>query len=517
MYKVLLVDDEINILEGIASLVDWNGCGTSLIYKAHNGLMAFEYIQGNPPDIVVTDIKMPGLNGLELIEKVHAIYPEIKFIVLSGHDEFEYAKAAMQFNVKYYLLKPSNEEKIEEALKKVVSELNDQKGKEQLVINIKNKLQNVLPKAKEQFLKEFITNKKYGIPEWEYFSQLFEMEVSSQDFKILVLEIDLEHDFESIFALKEIAVHELGDNSLIHLCTTIGERVVILCKNCPDQELIEKVKNIKEIFLNLYNLHFTTALSNTGTITQLHRLYNEALDCLTQRFYLGNGGIISAHDIHKEESDFGHTGWFDHEEFIYSIRSGNLEKITSYLEQFFQYLKREKYKVNMVKSHCLEIFTAIIRQAKKEKMDELFQKIIYFQELHTLEQFKDFIGQISREVAQQNYSQAIETQSDVIRKVLEYVEKHYADQSLSLSKIANDIFYMNSDYLGKLFKKETGEKFSSYLVNKRVQKAIELMDQREQVKMFEVAEEVGFGNNPRYFSQVFKKNTGLTPSEYKGH
>lgn len=519
MYKVLIADDEINILEGIASLVNWENCGATLIKKAHNGRIAFDFIQENPPDIVISDIKMPGLSGVELIEKVHSIFPHIKFIILSGYDEFEYAKKVMQYNVKYYLLKPSNESKIEEALKNVIDELNKVKEKEQVVTSIKKNLQDVMPKAKEQFLKEFITNKKCGIPEWEYFSQLFEIKVTSQKFKLVVLEIDEDegHDFEKIFALKEIAVDRLNNNYTIQLCTIIGERIVILCESCPNQILIEKIKNVKEVFSTIYKLEFTTGISNVGSIYQLRRLYHEVIDCLSQRFYLGNGSIITVNDLHKEKSYFDNILLLDHEDFIFSIRSGNISEVKQYLNQFFEYFKKEKYDINLVKSHCLEIYMSIIRQAKREMIDELFQRIIYFKDFSNLGQYKDFIESICVEIAQNNYDHTKETQSDVIRKVIEYVEKNISDESISLSKIANDVFYMNPDYLGKLFKKETGEKFSSYLVNRRVEKAIEIIGSQEEVKMITVAEEVGFGNNPGYFSKLFKKQTGFTPSEYKSN
>jgi two-component system, response regulator YesN len=515
MYRVLIADDEINILEGIACLVNWEDCGATLVNKAESGRVAFNFIMENPPDIVITDIKMPGMTGVELIEKVHPIFPDIKFIILSGYDEFEYAKTVMQYNVKYYLLKPSNEEKIEEALRKVIEELNEEKGKEQIVANIKSKLQDVLPKAKEQFLKEFITNKKYGLSEWEYFSQLFEMKESSQEIKLVVFEIDEDHDFEPVFALKEIAVDYLNNNHTIQLCTTIGERVVLVCENSPDQSLIKKIKKITEVFSPLYQLPFTTGISSAGNFSQLRKLYHEVIDCLSQRFYLGNGSIISVSDLHKDESYFENVQSFDHEDFIFSIRSGNIAEVKHYLERFFEQLKKEN--VTMVKSHCLEIYMSVIRQAKKEMMDELFQRIIYFQEFTNLGQYKDFIESVSFEIAQQNYDRTKETQSDVIRKVLEYVEHNISDQSISLSKIAHDVFYMNPDYLGKLFKKEIGEKFSSYLINRRVEKAIEIIESQEEIKMIAVAEEVGFGNNPTYFSKVFKKQTGYTPSEFKNN
>jgi|SRR5690625_809118 len=129
MYKVFIVDDEINIVHGIAKLVNWTECQAALSGKAYHGQMALEMIQQDVPHIVLTDIKMPEINGIELIEKVQAQFPHIKFIILSGYDEFEFAKTAMKYGVKHYLLKPTNRKKIEKALKEVISDLEDEAEK----------------------------------------------------------------------------------------------------------------------------------------------------------------------------------------------------------------------------------------------------------------------------------------------------------------------------------------------------------------------------------------------------
>lgn len=514
MYKVLLVDDEINILEGIAAMIDWKSCGTNLVAKAYNGQMAYEMILNEQPDIVLCDIKMPGIDGLELIEKVHKPFPYIKFVILSGHDEFDFAKTAMQYSVKHYLLKPSNEHKIQETLKQVVQELNEEKQRESFIRNIRSDLEKVMPKAKEQFLKEFITNKTYGRSEWDYYSQLFGIHTTARTFRLIVFMIEGDHDFEQIFVLKKIATEAIKTKQRISLSTTIGKRVVILLENGRFQELMAELKKTREVFGHYYQLGITISVSNAGGIEQLRQLYSETLECLTHRFYLDEGSIITMSDINHSESTYEDLQ-FDHENLILAMRSGNLEEVKHYLNEFFTIIKRAKYEVNLVKSHALELFMSIIRQAKKDEMNLLFQQASRFQAFETLDQVKDFIVSVSEEVTEMIYDSTKEIQSATIKKVMNYVENHFCDQVLSLSKISNEVFYMNPDYLGKLFKKETGQKFSSYLINLRIEKATELIRNSDQVKVFEVAEEVGFGSNPRYFSQVFKKNTGYTPSEYK--
>ena len=120
MCNVLLVDDERVILEGISQVVDWAGCGMELIGTARNGIEAYEKIMTNPPDIVISDISMPGLDGIGLVEKTASTFPDVKFIMLSGYKDFDYARRAMQYGVKHYLLKPCNEAQIVAAVSELL-------------------------------------------------------------------------------------------------------------------------------------------------------------------------------------------------------------------------------------------------------------------------------------------------------------------------------------------------------------------------------------------------------------
>ncbi|MBD8071144.1 response regulator transcription factor [Bacillus sp. PS06] len=513
MYKVLLVDDEIAILEGIASTVDWASCQTELVFKAYNGREAFDYISREKPDIVLTDVKMPGMNGIELIQKVHHLFPDIKFIVLSGHDEFEFAKTAMECNVKHYLLKPSNETKIEEVLKKITTELNELRGKEAFITNMRRNLQRVIPQAKEQFLRDLLINHKYLVHDWDSYRQLFQLDVDGDNFRIVVISVDGEHDYEHVFAIKELLMEEMGKEHPV-LLTTIGEKVVMMSKCTSLEQLFLTFSHVKESFHQIYHLTFTTAVSHTGTIDKLKSLYKEALNCLAQRFYLSEGSVITSDDITHDESEY-ETFQLDHEELIFSIKSGNVKQVQDYLEKFFKAFKIEQYNENIVKSECLELFLTIIKQSTKDQLDQYFEQITFFHSSKSFEEIKAFIEYTTTQITQDYYEKTKQTQNAMLKLLITYVDEHLSDPDLSLTKIANEILYMNPDYVGKLFKKEMNEKFSTYLINKRVDKAIELINQSDQVKVIEIAEEVGFGTNPRYFGQVFKKHTGVTPTEYK--
>ena len=162
MYKVLLVDDERIILDGISQMVDWQAFGTELTGTAQNGLQAYDLIAAEPPDIVISDIRMPGLDGLGLVAQTYATHPNVKFVLLSGFGEFEYANRAMQYGVKHYLLKPTDETKIADSLKEVTAELDQKRRREAFILDMKRRFEKVIPHVKEQVLREFVTNKTYG-------------------------------------------------------------------------------------------------------------------------------------------------------------------------------------------------------------------------------------------------------------------------------------------------------------------------------------------------------------------
>jgi len=220
MYSVLLVDDERTILEGISTIVDWEAQGTKLIGTARNGVEALNFIQENQPDIVISDIMMPGLDGIQLLKKTYETYPLIKWIILSGYGEFDYAQAAMKFGVKHYLLKPCNEEKISKALQDIVLELSQQKKHypndaevdnkpkySSVVLNmieiIESQLDNPLLSLQQIAKEELFMN-------GEYLGKQFKKEVGKR-FSTYVRNRRIERALEIIEKEGDVRVYELAE------------------------------------------------------------------------------------------------------------------------------------------------------------------------------------------------------------------------------------------------------------------------------------------------------------------
>ncbi|PZD93043.1 DNA-binding response regulator [Paenibacillus sambharensis] len=527
MYNVLLVDDERIILEGIASVVEWDKHGTRLAGKAVDGREAQQMIEHNPPDIVITDIRMPEMTGIELIAWAKDKYPGIVFIILSGHEEFSSAQTAMKFGVRHYLLKPCSEQQIMQVLGEAVAELNERASKEAFLASTRESLTRVLPQIQAQFLKECMTNKTYGQKEWDYYGHLLGLDITGLQVRLLLFDLDgKDYDFEHLFALHNISDELVKERGLtILLNTTIGDRLVLLVEKGTQEQWLEVLAAIKAMYKRYFRMELTVAVSSPGTIPRLRRLYKETRECLSHRFYVGEGSIITPEDIHHDEEDLLEEGAdndldavLDRDAFALAVRSGNREQVQHMIKTVFTRLKSSKMPVGFIKSYVLELHLILLRQAESgQAAGPLIMEpdLLQIEALGTLEQAEEVLLRAAGEITKRYYDTNMQSQCRVIEQVIRYVHDHLHDESLSLSKLSQEIVYLNVDYLGKLFRKETGEKFSNYVIQMRIEEAKRLIDAAERVKIIDIAAKVGFPNNPQYFSQVFKKVTGLTPSEYK--
>lgn len=511
MYKVVLVDDERIITDGMSKVIKWESIGTNLIGTAKNGIEGFELISRERPDIVISDIKMPGMNGLELVKKVYESFPEIRFILLSGFSEFDYAKQAMEYGVKHYLLKPCNENTIMDAVREICEELNEKKERESFIEDMKHTLETVLPYAKEQKLKEFVTN-IYDSSDLNSYEKLFQINLNTPHVRLVLFQLEGDFQLEQLFALKNIAEKIFGEYIL---CCTVGELILILVQESEYLQVHRKIEKIRETFHQYYQLDCTIAVSESGQLSSANKLYLEALDCLNYRFYLGEGSIITKKDTALKSETDKIDFYYDDQKFCRLVKTGSWDDVKKEIYSFFNSFVDLQMDSYGTKSYVIQLFNAMIRLCDPEGMNAYLKKLPILLELDTIQNMRAFFEDIAEEITSSFYDQNKNKHSTTISKVIDIIHDHIGDPHLSLQWVANEMLYMNADYLGKLFKKETGEKFSNFLTRVRIDKAIEMIEHESDVKIFELAEKIGFGENSQYFSQVFKKQTGFTPSEYK--
>jgi len=512
MYTVLIVDDERIIREGVASSIDWSQYGFLLLGLAENGIDAYERIKQDVPDVVITDIKMPGMDGLELISKVHQKFPEIIFIILSGYGEFEFANKAMKYGVKYYLLKPCDENEIINILAKITIEKREKEKKDKFLNDINDNLKKVLPQVGEQFLRDLIMGVNYSKSELEYFLRLFE--INETKFKLIVFKMDNVVDVIDKFALKNISYDILNENS-VYLSSIIDNNILLLIKSMDLSILTDLLFQIKNTFNKYFKSDICVGVSNENEFENIQKMYHEVQDCLKCEFYLGDNKIITEKVIEFNNSRDNFKISTYNENIPEYVKAGNLESLNLELDGFFHMIYDEKLEIEMAKNYCIEIFLIILRQGDFKEVSSYTKGLYEIQDKSTLKQISIYIKDIANKIAKKNYENNTENYGAIISTVINYVNNNIQNYELSLTWIAKKVLFINENYLGKLFYKHTNEKFSRYVVRIRMEKAKELIKSNKDYKIYEITEQIGLEDNTQYFSQVFKKYTGYTPSEYR--
>ena len=512
-YKVLLADDEKIIVEGISSVIDWAALDLELVATARNGIDAYEKIVAYSPDIVISDIRMPGMDGLSLVSKVNIKYPSVKFILLSGFSDFEYARTAMQFGVKNYLLKPCNVEKITAALNEVINELQEKKDHDTFICQLREKYEKAQPYMKAQWLTEFLLNKSHANMDLSFYQKLFNSEISNHQVRLILFKLEGEFSYEHLFAIKNIGA-ELFDSPLLN--TTIGEYELFLIEDDHDSEkLHEKIDQIRELLCQYYKRDTTVAISQRDHVQNVRSLYREAIECMEHRFYLGEGSIISKKDILPANTNSSYGFIIDEQQLVLKIKSGHIDDVCEEMTGIFEKMADLRQGIDLTKSYCIQLYMAIVQTVDTECMQSYLMGTSALLGMETVQQMKEYIETTAKKITNEYYQRFKSKQTSVISKVIDIVNRNLGNPDLSLKMVANKILYMNPDYLGKLFRQETGQKFSAYLTKLRIERAVDLIVEMDDVKVITLAEMIGFGDNPQYFSQVFKKYTGYTPSEYR--
>ncbi|WP_208588979.1 response regulator transcription factor [Gracilibacillus suaedae] len=506
MYKVLLVDDERMILDGISVIVDWNKHDTALIGKAMNGLEAYDFITKQQPDIVITDITMPGLDGIELVKKAKQDYPSIKWIFLSGFSEFEYARKAMRFGVKHYLLKPCNEVNISEALVDVVQEIREEEEavkymkamEEEVTKNTVNECEEVL---KQFFIYEQITEKSQS-----KMKQMVEGLYSSESFFFWLLFVEGKMAYDQINQLIETINQSFLNEQVV--TTLIESKVVVMMRHSPEYQ--KTIKDILQAEISQSTLNMTSILSKDFTIDQIEKI--PTIDEMVQQvFYQPKHSFIPYQNwinFHKKlQPDIE----IDLDTIVFYLKKQQKNEAVSYLIDFVEKLKKHKVAPKITRGYFIQIYLLLMSKLAHHSTEDRVQAIGQMEDYQHISDFVTFFEELFERMIMQN--QTPQKYSKVVRQMLTCIEEEIENPALSLQWLANHCLYMNADYLGKTFKKEIGQRFSSYVTNARINKAVEIIEAEQDIKVFELAERLGFGNNPQYFSQIFKRMKGFTPSE----
>ena len=511
MYKVILVDDERIIREGIAQIITWEEHGFEFVGAAANAFEALDIIKEEEPDILITDIKMPMMDGLQLIEKAREQNTQLISVVLSGYGEFDFASQAMRLGVRHYLLKPCNEQDILKVLAEIKQDLDKRVRMTRYLKENNEKMEKMMPLVREQFLRDFIIHSNHSKYESAYYKKLLHLD--DDCIRLVIFQIEQNFAVEELYVLSK-AVEDAYQEDLFFK-TIINHQILVASAGADSELNLQRINQVKFDFDQYSSIPVSVAYSDCRPLDAANEQYMILQDCLRYTFLVGEGSIITQKDLamlkNEQISEIFH---FDYSQITFAVQSGNKAAFKACIDAYFQTLQDNKCSPNLLRLHYLELLLAVIRGGQKNELNLYMEQLADTQARRDLPDMRDRIEQIGVQMTEANHDAMVNRQNAVVQQIIQYVQLHIDNEALSLKWIAEHILYMNEGYLSKLFIKETGEKFSAYITNIRVEKAKKIIRSQPDIKIYDVASQTGFGHNPQYFSQVFKKITGLTPSEF---
>ncbi len=523
MYRVMIVDDEKFVRKSIINQIEWDQRGLILAGEANNGEDALGLVGLVKPDIILADIKMPVMNGIELIRKVKKDYPNIYFIVLSGYDDFEYTKEAIKLGITNYIKKPIDENELNETLCLIVNLIRHQKENEEHIRDISRQIK----KSKAIVYEKYLNNLLY-----RQYNLLSEegVEFTYGNFSLLLAYVSEAPGTGNLPEQLVETIQKGVSDILNEMPHYLLDAYVFPNPLCPNEirillngdtlsgqsdSIAGKLYSLlqKELCLTK-TLSISISVSTTCDCTQaIPQIYQQCVDQLKRKILPGQSPVL--YGEHAAMNDFVFSEFVYHSVNLLKgfIEKRDLHNINRTLEKIFDDRNEKKFTVDLLESIVLEIHNAIKRAVVKLDMripgfsvNDLFQPD-YLLKFNDLAELKQDIALLMSQFLGLSHLE----EGTLINRIRQYMLEHYAE-NLSLSKIAQE-HYLNPSYLSQLFKSKTGENISRFLEDIRVEKAKELLSSLS-VSVVDVAFLVGY-NDARYFSKVFKKNTGMQPSVYQ--
>lgn len=507
MYKLLIADDEHLIRNGLAGIA-WHDAGFEVSAVAANGREALALIEREAPDAVVTDIKMPIMDGIQLIRALKERYPHIKVVALSGYSDFAYAQKCIEYKVFAYILKPINEQE----LKHVFAHLREEFDKRQEALN-PDRDGSALLAPEERFFHRLIGS-SFVLP-----ADVRPLPVSENYQCIVAFTRENAKSKRNVNDTLAKARQYWGKHRfpvlffdhafwvLIHSRTKIHPKDILAYAERFKSFMEEDADDI--IGIGLGNIY---ALDNVGTS------YNEALYALKYRFFAGKGSIVAYSEISRIQALASDNARLKKivEELGHCVTEGNGDGAQQKArELLWDVLYKSCSDTNLLLLKCVEIYMSLVLKIEQENsslqpvpVDDLYYRLAASDSFEQVAAaFKRTIASLAEQVKQRRMN----AEHSLITKLKNHLRENYHHQ-ISLAELA-DLFYMNPSYLSTFFKKETGINFSEYTIQLRIDQAKHLLKHSD-LSIQEISEKVGY-TDYRYFCTIFKKTTGDTPLKYR--
>lgn len=499
MYKALVVDDERILRNGLMGLPVWNELKID-VRQAANGMQALELLEQEKIHILITDIRMPGISGLSLIEQAVRRYPWLQVAVLSGYGQFEYAQAALRFGVKDYLLKPIVQKEFSAMIRKMVDRLDRQAMQRRYSPAVEPIPEQDRRQLEETALCRFLQGAvSEPLPRW------LKENVSVE---LLLVRME-ENSADDPAVLVKLFDEEYRQAGLLAALVMERQVAVVFEKKAPGPEKLAALLRSKGRGAGIAVERLCVCRAGLCRADQLPQAYRSIQKRWPWRFY------------HQGLADLGHVenrvqSCPEPDAVLQALEQKNAAAAQQALTELCEQIRCLEPPPGQTRQICAKLYHCIAQQVdpKEQALGDHVCQLMG----HSALRFEDMCRMLTQLLSYLEKAwndQALTAYSPPIRQSIRYLQQNLQDPQLSLSRLAVDVLYLHPDYLGRLFRKETGLSFTQYLLTMRMSRAKQLLEQAPELRIGQLCEEVGYGDNPRYFSHLFHQSFGCSPSEYK--
>ena len=531
MLKVFLVEDEFVIREGIKNNIDWKAHGYEFCGEAGDGELAYPMIQKLRPDIVITDIRMPFMDGLELSRLIRKELPDTEIIILSGYQEFEYAKEAIKLGVAQYLSKPINGEELVAELDELSTKIEEKRRAQQIRERYQQEMEENNLRERKKLFQELVTGEN-TVAELLEAAEGLGIDLSAPWYNIILFKtqslrhaqdeysgsmIRIEQELRSLEDGKTVIAFDRNLEGKAFLLKADSEEQLSLLQ----QEYREKIKDIMEGYEHVR--YFGGIGRPVNRLRELPVSFEQASHAFAHRYLVQDSRILDSGRLSQEAESADtfdikevNPKQIDRTRIQEFLKQGDSEEVIYFVEEFFQDLSTKALQSNIFRQYItMDAYFCVVDfmesfQTNTEELETPNQDEKTLQDSESAVHYIIRILQKALEVRDKAVSSRYD---DVVDQVMKYIDENYADEELSLNLLASHVNF-SPNHLSMIFSQQTGQSFIKYLTDYRMNKAKELLRCTGKRSSL-ISQEVGY-KDPHYFSYLFKKTQGMTPTQYRG-
>ena len=527
LYKVILVDDEEEVREAIRKRINWEEIGFTVAGTAENGEDALELAETCEPDVVMTDIQMPFMDGLTLLRKLKERFPDLRSVIFSGYDDFEYAKEAIRLESEEYILKPVDAEELRKVFIRIKERLDEQIRQRRNVEQLSKYYEDSRPMMKDQLIIGLLEGRELQF-DLERYQRDFDLQIESAfycagAFRITPIKDETENLDKNLMAvsLKQMVTERFKDvlpiEALVYLDTV---SVLARLKSTKQySDFVAEMDRICRIAHRSLGANVCAGIGRVyGNAESIHTSFLEAKDAFHHRIFVGENQAICINDVDPTSHIEDYISEKQIRHIIRQVKIGTDESLEREIRDFIEKLKKSDFGPGQLQIFYAEFVVELLRLMRGHNINIAETELgtintnKEMEGFASLDEFADRLIGLANSIREKISSTRLDTTKRLAEDAKQYIADHYNESGLSVDDICSHLG-VGTSYFSSIFKKETGMSFITYLTNYRMNEAQRLLDSTDE-KSYIIAGLVGY-EEPNYFSYVFKKHFGISPSKYR--